>query len=119
MPGGDRTGPAGLGPMTGRQAGYCTGNSVPGYQSAPMGRGFGRGLGRGMGAGQGRGFGRGYAWRRQPVIQSPQLVVQTPIEPRAASNPELDLLKAQADSIQNTLESINQRIQKLEESSAS
>ena len=30
MPFGDRTGPAGLGPMTGRAAGYCAGYGVPG-----------------------------------------------------------------------------------------
>ena len=31
MPLGDRTGPAGRGKMTGRKAGYCAGNNVPGY----------------------------------------------------------------------------------------
>lgn len=31
MPGGDRTGPMGMGPMTGRAAGYCAGYPVPGY----------------------------------------------------------------------------------------
>jgi len=31
MPGGDRTGPMGLGPMTGRAAGYCVDNNVPGF----------------------------------------------------------------------------------------
>jgi len=30
MPGGDGTGPAGMGPMTGRAAGYCAGYPVPG-----------------------------------------------------------------------------------------
>jgi len=62
MPGGDRTGPAGLGPMTGRAAGYCAGYSVPGYMNPVPGRGFfGRGKGRGwFGRGGGRGLGRGY-----------------------------------------------------------
>jgi len=66
MPGGDRTGPEGLGSMTGRGAGYCAGNDVPGYASSvrgftnrrfanvgissylvpPTARGFGRGCGR-------------------------------------------------------------------------
>jgi len=41
MPGGDRTGPLGQGPMTGRAAGYCVGNDFPGY----AGQGFGRGRG--------------------------------------------------------------------------
>jgi hypothetical protein len=68
MPRGDRTGPAGLGPMTGRAAGFCTGYSVPGYMNPAWGRGRGRGFGffgrggRGFGNfGRGRGGGRG--WR--------------------------------------------------------
>jgi len=31
MPRGDRTGPDGRGPMTGRGAGYCSGSTTPGY----------------------------------------------------------------------------------------
>lgn len=60
MPGGDGTGPLGLGPMTGRAAGFCAGYPVPGYTNPVPGRGF-WGRGRGMGRGWGRGFGRG--WR--------------------------------------------------------
>ncbi len=33
MPLGDGTGPAGMGPMTGRAAGYCAGYPVPGYMN--------------------------------------------------------------------------------------
>jgi Family of unknown function (DUF5320) len=40
MPRGDGTGPAGLGPMTGRAAGLCAGYSVPGYMNPIGGRGF-------------------------------------------------------------------------------
>ena len=64
MPGGDRTGPLGRGPMTGRSVGYCAGYSEPGF--ANPGPGFGRGLGYGRGRGFGRGFwgrGRGFWWR--------------------------------------------------------
>ena len=57
MPGGDRTGPTGAGPMTGRAAGICAGNAIPGFSTAPGGRGPGRGQGRGRGMGGG-GFGR-------------------------------------------------------------
>ena len=57
MPRGDKTGPLGAGPMTGRAAGYCAGYPVPGYMN-PTG-GYGRGRGRGRGRGWGRGFGRG------------------------------------------------------------
>ena len=60
MPGGDRTGPRGQGPMTGRAAGYCSGSSVPGFANPNVPR-YGRGFG--FGRGWGRGFGRGY-WGR-------------------------------------------------------
>jgi hypothetical protein len=36
MPRGDGTGPGGLGPMTGRAAGYCAGYSVPGFYQPPV-----------------------------------------------------------------------------------
>jgi len=52
MPRGDKTGPNGEGPMTGRQQGYCSGNDNPGYAVS------GRGLGRGLGGGFRKGFGR-------------------------------------------------------------
>jgi len=59
MPGGDGTGPMGMGPMTGRAAGYCAGYSAPGYLNPIPGRGFGRGV---YGAyGLGRAWGRGGA----------------------------------------------------------
>ncbi|MBN1863537.1 MAG: DUF5320 domain-containing protein [Victivallales bacterium] len=35
MPGGDGTGPMGMGSMTGRAAGFCAGYGVPGYMN-PM-----------------------------------------------------------------------------------
>ncbi len=59
MPRGDGTGPAGQGPLTGRGAGRCAGNDVPGYGNGFFGRGFGfaRGPGRGTGFGRGAGFG--------------------------------------------------------------
>ncbi|HOP06569.1 MAG TPA: DUF5320 domain-containing protein [candidate division Zixibacteria bacterium] len=66
MPGGDKTGPLGEGPMTGRGAGYCSGNDQPGYMSnwgAGRGGGFGRGGRRGGG---GRGFRHQYYATGQP-----------------------------------------------------
>lgn len=61
MPLGDRTGPWGLGPMTGRAMGYCAGYPVPGFMNPGpwFGPGFGRGFGRGFGFGRGRGWRRG------------------------------------------------------------
>ncbi len=56
MPGGDRTGPLGRGPMSGRALGYCGGYNTPGYANPRFGRGFGRAF-----RGRGRGFWlRGY-----------------------------------------------------------
>ena len=59
MPRGDRSGPSGEGPNTGRGMGYCTGNEHPGYMNtfSNRGRGYGRGLRGGMGYGRGAGFG--------------------------------------------------------------
>jgi hypothetical protein len=47
MPRGNRTGPLGFGPRTGRSAGYCARYPFPGYMNPVPGRGFGRGRGRG------------------------------------------------------------------------
>lgn len=65
MPGGDRTGPWGQGPRTGRRAGFCSGYKMPGFMNRSVwppfdGRWFGwfgrRFLGRRAGrAGRGRG----------------------------------------------------------------
>ncbi len=55
MPWGDRMGPVGAGPRTGRGLGFCNGYASPGYLNS----GFGRGFGFGRGAGFGRGFGFG------------------------------------------------------------
>ena len=44
MPGGDRTGPMGLGPMTGRAAGICAGYPTPGFANPIPGFGRGRGF---------------------------------------------------------------------------
>ena len=49
MPRGDGTGPAGMGPMTGRGAGFCAGFRVPGYLNL---------VGQGLGLGRGRGYRR-------------------------------------------------------------
>ncbi|MGM0489422.1 MAG: DUF5320 domain-containing protein [Planctomycetota bacterium] len=126
MPGGDRTGPAGMGPMTGRAAGYCTGNAAPGFVSSPGAGGFG-GPGRGRGGGGwGRGRGRGrrnwfYAtgvpgWQRaawgQPAFGTP--APAAPVPPAMEPAVEREALKRQAAELSSTLESIKQRIAELE-----
>jgi hypothetical protein len=59
MPRGDKSGPLGEGPMTGRGAGFCTGNNQPGFSGGDSAGGrrprfFGLGRG-GRGPGRGRG----------------------------------------------------------------
>jgi hypothetical protein len=41
MPWGDRTGPLGLGPRTGRGLEFCSGYDVPGYMNPGPGLGLG------------------------------------------------------------------------------
>ncbi len=65
MPRGDGTGPRGLGPRTGRAAGFCAGNTVPGSAVGSPGAGAGRGLG--AGAGRGLGAGASPDWIRHSL----------------------------------------------------
>jgi hypothetical protein len=59
MPGGDGTGPLGIGPRSGRAAHFCAGFEMPGFMNpAGFGYGFGRGGGRGFGR-----FCRTAGWR--------------------------------------------------------
>lgn len=128
MPRGDGTGPAGMGPMTGRAAGYCAGYPVPGfanpYQGRGFGMGFGRGFGRGMG-GRGRGMGRGRMYPypglnygtpfAYPYPGTPFATPYAyPYAPGMTPEQEIDLLKTQAETLQNSLGDINTRIEELE-----
>lgn len=61
MPGFDKTGPEGQGPMTGRGLGRCNpDNKLNEEDDIRFGRGWGRGRGPGRGRGFGGGFGGGY-----------------------------------------------------------
>ena len=41
MPRGDRTGPLGMGPLTGRRLGFCADSKVPGYLTQVTDENFG------------------------------------------------------------------------------
>ncbi|MDZ7738900.1 MAG: DUF5320 domain-containing protein [Bacteroidales bacterium] len=101
MPGGDRTGPSGAGPMTGRHLGFCVGNDEPG---GIYGRAYGSGRGPGMGFRRGpRGrFGRGYAWGSVPA---PDYSTDTEDEKRFLEK-EIDELKDQLAFLENKLTKI-------------
>lgn len=129
MPGGDGTGPTGLGPMTGRAAGYCAGYPVPGYASGVGGRGFG-GWGRGRG-GSGRGWRNQFyatgltGWQRAAMGWPAFGGVMPPVTPYAASvapamsaEQQLDALKGQAEYFEDALDGIRKRIEELEAASS-
>lgn len=122
MPGGDGTGPAGLGPMTGRAAGYCAGSPAPGYMSGG-GRGF-WGFGRGGG---GRGwrnqfYATGLTGRQRAAMGRPVFGAVPPAAPYGApfasaamsNDQQLDALKGQADYFEDALDGIRRRIEEIE-----
>ena len=108
MPGGDRTGPMGAGPMSGRGAGYCAGFNQPGYMS-PGFRGRGAGFGGG-GGGRGR---RNRLWatgmpgwmRFGGGLQAPPV--------KASGDAERDLLLRQSEILQQQLDVLQQRLEAL------
>ena len=122
MPGGDGTGPGGMGPMTGRAAGFCAGYSVPGYANPVGGRGMGMGWGRGRGFG--RGFGRGragygfvnpyaYGGAVNPYVYGGAFT------PTVTPKQELDSLKGQAEYLEDALDGIKKRMEELESQKSS
>ena len=133
MPGGDGTGPNGLGSRTGRALGYCAGYDSPGYVKGPgrgMGRGYGRGYGRGIGLGYGRGLawggrggrwaGRGGYWGRgaggifypTPVYSAP--IDATPEQTLTVLKQDREFLESELKSLQNSIETVSKRIEELE-----
>ena len=123
MPRFDGTGPQGMGPMTGRGAGYCAGYDVPAYGNPMPGRGFGMGWGRGGGRGRGRRwrhwyyatgvpgwarFGYAPAWGAPAAPYGPYAAPPTPEQ-------ETEFLKSQAEWLKEQLDAITSRIEELEQ----
>ena len=111
MPGFDRTGPMGAGPMTGGARGRCNPSAAVTIPAYGGGYGYGRGLalrrgfrgGFGSGLSRGRGFGRGYGWCPPAVA---------PTYPMDAAD-EIDMLKADADYMKKSLDASNRRLEEL------
>jgi hypothetical protein len=118
MPRADRTGPMGQGARTGRGAGCCAGNGMPGYSNVSSGRGFGVGSNWGRGL-RCRTFGvGGRGWRnwfhgiglpgrmrfggRAGLLQSP--------DPES----EKQSLRTQAEALQSQLEFMRKRLSEME-----
>lgn len=105
MPYGDRTGPYGFGPMSGRGFGFCGGSGGPGYMNRPGGFGF---------AGRGRGWRN---WFRATGLTGWQRAGWWPWAwgPGAeAREEEIAALKKQAEFFETALGNIRKRIEELE-----
>jgi hypothetical protein len=108
--------------MTGRAAGYCAGYDVPGYANPVPGRGFGFGMGGGGG--------RGWRWRHQYYATGlpgwyrfgyapawgapPAWAAYGPYAAAPTAGPEVEMLKTQAQWLEQQLEAINRRVDELQ-----
>ncbi len=103
MPWGDRTGPMGMGPRTGRAAGFCSGFNTPGFMNP------------GFGFGRGRGFGRGFAWRVPTNYPAPVQPYQpTKTEEIADLKAEREAIENERKAIVEDLKAIDARLKELE-----
>ncbi len=93
MPGGDRSGPLGQGPMTGRQLGFCRDN-----QGVNMYRQMGGGFGRGRGMGFRKNFQRfSESYPKEISIES-----------------EKEVLNRQVKSLKETLSKVEERLSQID-----
>ena len=112
MPGFDRTGPLGAGPMTGGGRGLCnpsTRGSVPAFRN---GLGYGRGLRMRQGF-RGRGWSDDTPRRRFYGRFRQYPPYETSFYPMSIAE-ETRQLKAEADYLKNSLDAINRRLDELE-----
>ena len=98
MPGGDGTGPLGLGPRTGRGMGYCAGYNRPGFMVPGIGRRF---------------FRRGFRfWARTIPVINPYTPVTRDDERRILEN-EKRALEEEIKAIKKEIEAIEKRLKEL------
>jgi len=109
MPQGDRTGPMGQGPMTGRTFGFCSGYDTPGFT-----KGFGGGMGRGFGFGRGMGRGRGFGRGRNFGGANAGIFQDFPWTQTVSKDDEIKLLKSQAETLKRSQKDIEKRLSELE-----
>lgn len=106
MPYGDRRGPEGMGPRTGRGLGLCNGYSTPGYlNDFGYGRGRGAGFahagyGRGFGYGRGLGLGYGRGYTARPAVSKE--------DEKGILESEIKRLSDELESLKNRLSSLNE-----------
>ncbi|MDN5348292.1 MAG: hypothetical protein PWP65_1856 [Clostridia bacterium] len=121
MPRGDRTGPWGLGPMTGRGAGFCAGFPVPGFMNPGWGFPFAR---WGFPFVGGRGYRRMYyatglpGWLRWagaalPFLWSAYSAFAPAFSSKKAAETEAEYLRQQASFLEEQLRDIKERLEEL------
>lgn len=106
MPYGDGSGPDGMGPMTGRRAGFCAGYDRPGYMNSTFRRGFGRGRGF-----RGRGFSGGFCGYYAGPVGYQGVA---PVDPAWGKEQELKILRDQSEYLESALQDVKKRIENLE-----
>ena len=130
MPAGDRTGPTGMGPRTGRGMGYCGGYDAPGWSHWGPGRrlydappayvgGRGRGIRGGRWGGYGGG-GRGWRhWYHATGLPRwarwgppPAWEYAAPWEPSSREQ-EIEMLRDEAEWLKDQLGAIHERMDDL------
>ena len=105
MPMGNGTGPSGMGPRTGRGAGFCNGYNMPGSYNRG-GRGCGNGFGRFNARGRGFGHGFGYAAGLQNSPADAAGYYNQPVDTDAK-------LRAEAEYLEERLRAVNEQLDKM------
>ena len=112
MPGGDRTGPLGAGPRTGRGAGFCRGSARPGWAGPSSWQGALGGRGRG-GVGPGAG---GHGWRHRFFATGiPGWAWAERLDDRPAAGAEREWLARRAEQLEGELQTVRARLADLGE----
>lgn len=125
MPRGDGTGPVGMGPMTGRRAGYCAGAHEPGFLNRAWGNrhycgGHSGGWGKGHCDGtRGGGWGHRFryhetgqpGWQRSAAVEQ-DYAPSTDVNGAATSSSQLlESIKAQIDHLERSINALKNQLQ--------
>jgi hypothetical protein len=111
MPYGDRTGPLGQGPMTGRGFGFCSGNKAPGSNTPGFGRLYRGGFGRGLGRRYCR-IGQGFGWRGYSPKLTSEFYKQN-ISSKLSGEEEKIYLEDMMKDLEEQIKTIKERLQQL------
>ena len=106
MPRGDRTGPNGMGPMTGRGLGYCNDYASPGFTRGIPRGGAGFNYGRGLR----RGFRGGFGYDHR--FQYPNCFNHA--VPQYSAKDEAKYLETEIDALKNELTAMEKRLSELQ-----